>query len=121
METKRPVLLSLSNNVPENNDRQGLKLSAKKKSPPFKENSPASKSPMLSRNINQVKRNLQFGNIAPEVKKEVLKEKLTQPFVNEQKPFAFNTSAGSSFFRVQNSQVTTSESRSKERVWRKIN
>lgn len=82
--------------------------SQKKKSPLFKENSPISKQLILNRNINQVKRNLQFGTITPEVKKEMplLNEKQSQPFIREQRTFTFNKVAGSSFFRVQNSQVT---------------
>lgn len=107
VEAKRPVLLSLSNNVLGKSDRQTLMSSQKKKSPLFKENSPISKQLILNRNINQVKRNLQFGTITPEVKKEMplLNEKQSQPFIREQRTFTFNKVAGSSFFRVQNSQI----------------
>jgi hypothetical protein len=104
-EPKRPVLHSLSSNVVDGKDR--AKLSLKKKSPPFKENSPASKNTSLTRNINQVKRNLQFGTITAEAKKEMAPF-LGQKLTSEQKQgFNFNA-PGSSFFRVQNSQVRTS-------------
>lgn len=103
-ELKRPVLHSLSSNVLDHGDR--AKLSLKKKSPAFKENSPASKNSTLTPNINQVKRNLQFGNIAVETKKQMTPLS-AQKLINEHMSFTFNA-PGSSFFRVQDSQVEIS-------------
>lgn len=106
---KRPVLHSLSSNVLEKNDRNAMKFSHKKRSPLFKENSPISKNSTYVRNISQVKRNLQFGNITAEVKKDIFpmfSEKLSQSLANTSyNTFMFNK-AGSNFYRVQNSQVS---------------
>lgn len=73
----------------------------------FKENSPVSKNVAIARNIGLVKRNLQFGNITAETKKDVfplLSGKFSQSMASESPGFAFNK-VGSSFFRIQNSQV----------------
>ncbi|XP_065203123.1 cell division cycle 7-related protein kinase-like [Planococcus citri] len=103
-EVKRPVLHSLSSNVPEKaTDRQCYKYPHKKKSPLFKENSPVSKNANISRNINLVKRNLQFGNITAEVKKEVIP--LISKNLKAESPGGL--SYGSSFYRIQNSQIKT--------------
>lgn len=103
---------SLSNNVlDKKSDRSGTKSSAKKKSPLFKENSPVSKNVAIARNIGLVKRNLQFGNITAETKKDVvfplLGGRLNQSMMSDSPGFAFNK-VGSSFYRIQNSQVCKS-------------
>lgn len=113
IEKKRPVLHSLSNNVLEHSaERQPSKYSMKKKTPPFKENSPISKNVKLNRNINQVKRNLQFGNITAEAKKEaipLLKANINKTLSNEATGgYVFNK-VGSSFTCIQNSQVRVSD------------
>ena len=99
-EPKRPVLHSLSGNVLDTGDR--AKLSLKKKSPLNKENSPVVNNVTINRNINQVKRNLQFGNITAETKKEI-EPFLGQRLGNECKVL------GSNFTIVTNSQVRISE------------
>lgn len=100
-ELKRPVLHSLSSNVLDHGDR--AKLSLKKKSPVFKENSPVVNNVTINRNINQVKRNLQFGNVTAEVKKEI-EPLLARRSINEHQKVNYNAT-GSSSFLVQNSQV----------------
>lgn len=88
-------------------DRSSCKYPHKKKSPLFKENSPVSKNLNISRNINQVKRNLQFGNITAEVKKDVIPliSKNLNHSLSTESPSGF--SYGSSFYKIQNSQVST--------------
>lgn len=89
------------------NDRPGKKSSTKKKSPLFKENSPASKNNAIARNIGLVKRNLQFGNITAETRKDafpLLSGRFSQSMMNESPGCAFNK-VGSGFYRIQNSQV----------------